>query len=412
MAWLGAASHARWLATETDALLDFARAAAVPHGFGYLDADGVVASDRLAELWLTCRMTHVFSLGTLLGSPAHGQLADHGVTALTGAFRDDEHGGWFSAVGPQGPHDDAKESYAHAFVVLAAASATAAERPGGRELLDEALRVSERRFWQEDEGAVLESWDRAFATAEAYRGVNANMHTVEAYLAAADVTGEDIWLDRALRILDRVVDGYARQHEWRIPEHFDEHWQPLLDYNTEDRAHQFRPFGATVGHWVEWARLALQARAALDARARPLPPWLLEAARALFDRAIAEGWEVDGEPGFVYTVDFAGRPVVRERMHWVVCEAIGAAAALEQVTGEEQYERWYRRLWEYAADYLIERPGAWAHELSPDNGPSAITWSGKPDAYHAVQATLIPRLPLAPALAPALASGLLDDRHG
>jgi len=33
-------------------------------------------------------------------------------------------------------------------------------------------------------------------------------------------------------------------------------------------------------------------------------------------------------------------------------------------------------------------------------------WPGKPDLYHAVQATLIPRLPLAPTMATALAKGL------
>ncbi len=37
-----------------------------------------------------------------------------------------------------------------------------------------------------------------------------------------------------------------------------------------------------------------------------------------------------------------------------------------------------------------------------------MTWNGKPDTYHAFQATLIPRLPLTPALAPALRDGLLD----
>jgi hypothetical protein len=35
-------------------------------------------------------------------------------------------------------------------------------------------------------------------------------------------------------------------------------------------------------------------------------------------------------------------------------------------------------------------------------------WDGKADAYHALQATLIPRLPAAPSLASALARGLLD----
>lgn len=411
MAWLGTASHARWLETEARALLDFARAAAVPQGFGYLDAEGRLDPDRPVELWLTCRMTHCFALGALLGIPGAAPLADHGLAALTTHLRDGEHGGWFSAVGPGGPVNEAKEAYAHAFVVLAASSATAAGRPGARELLTEALRVSEERFWREDEGAVLESWDRAFTTAEEYRGVNANMHTVEAYLAAADVTGEDVWLGRALRITRRVLDGYARDYAWRIPEHFSATWEPLLDYNTEERAHQFRPFGATVGHWLEWARLALHLREGLATRGRSTEGWLLEAAQELFDRAVTDGWAVDGADGFVYTVDFTGEPVVHERMHWVVCEAIGAAAALESVTGEERYAEWYQRAWDYAATHLIERPGAWRHELDAGNAPSARTWPGKPDTYHALQAVLVPRLPLAPALAPALAEGLLDVRH-
>ena len=42
------------------------------------------------------------------------------------------------------------------------------------------------------------------------------------------------------------------------------------------------------------------------------------AARALFDRAMADGW--DGS-GLVYTTDESGQPVVRDRFHWVVCEA-------------------------------------------------------------------------------------------
>jgi len=411
MAWLGTASHARWLESESRALLDFARAAAVPQGFGYLDAEGLLDPAHPVELWVTCRMTHCFSLGSLLGVPGAGPLADHGVGALSGALRDVEHGGWFSAVGADGPVNEAKEAYAHAFVVLATSSATAAGRPGARELLTEALRVSEERFWREDEGAVLESWDRAFTTAEEYRGVNANMHTVEAYLAAADVTGQDVWLDRAVRILRRVLDGYARDHDWRIPEHFTRTWEPVPEYNDDDRAHPFRPFGVTVGHGLEWARLALHAREGLIARGRATEGWLLEAAQGLFDRAVLEGWAVDGADGFVYTVDFSGEPVVHERMHWVVCEAISAAAALEAVTGEERYAQWYQRAWDYAATHLIERPGAWRHELDAANAPSGRTWPGKPDTYHALQATLVPRLPLAPALAPALAAGLLDTRH-
>ncbi|GIG26013.1 hypothetical protein Cde04nite_22570 [Cellulomonas denverensis] len=390
-------------------MLAFGHAAADPAGgFTRLDDDGHPV-DGPWELWITCRMTHVYALGALLGRPGCAPLADHGLRAITGVFQDSEHGGWFTEAGPQGAVDDTKGAYPHAFVVLAAASATAAGRPGAADLLRRALEVSEQRFWDEEAGMVVESWDRGFGTLDPYRGVNATMHTVEAYLTAADVTGERIWLDRAVRMITRVVHGFARGNDWRIPEHFDSGWNADLEYNADSPAHPFRPYGATIGHWLEWGRLTLHARAAITAAGDVAPAWMLDDAIALFDAAVREGWAVDGAPGFVYTVDWSGRPVVRERMHWVVAEGIAVAAALHAATGDERFDHWYATWWDYAEEFLIDRDGgSWWHELGTDNRLSRTVWAGKADLYHAVQATLIPRLPLTPVLAPALARGLLD----
>lgn len=406
--WLGTPWHARWLEQETDAILRFARASRGPRGFGYLGADGQIEPGHPVELWITCRMTHVFALGALLGRPGCAPLVDHGLRSITDSFEDQEHGGWFASVDDDGPVTDRKEAYPHAFVLLATASATAAGRPGASEVFARAQQAFLEHFWVEGEGMSIEGFDRAFAQPEDYRGVNANMHTVEAFLATADVSGDDSWLERALRVLDRVVNNLAPQWSWRIPEHFDPQWRALPDYNRDEPAHPFRPFGATIGHWFEWARLSVQAAAALRLRGREPDSWLTDHAVALFDAATREGWAVDGADGFVYTVDYDGRPVVHARMHWVVTEAIAAAAALHRATGEPRYDDWYRRWWDYAQIHLIERPGAWVHELDRANSPASQTWSGKPDAYHAIQATLAPRLPASPAFAPALAQGLLD----
>jgi mannose/cellobiose epimerase-like protein (N-acyl-D-glucosamine 2-epimerase family) len=410
MTWLTTPAHARWLETETDRLLAFGRASAAPGG-GFLRLDDVGRPlPGPVELWITCRMTHVYALGQLLGRPGNAALVDHGLAALDGLFRDAEHGGWFAEVNADGtPRDDAKAAYPHAFVVLATSSAAAAGRPGAEALLREALHVSETRFWDDEAGMAVEEWDRAFTELDPYRGVNANMHTVEAYLAAHGVTGERVWLDRAVRILTRVVHGFARDNDWRIPEHFDAQWQADLEYNVDAPAHPFRPYGATIGHWLEWARLTLHARASLTAAGDVAPTWMLDDAVALFDAAVREGWSVDGAPGFVYTVDWSGQPVVRERMHWVAAEGIAAAAALHAATGEQRFDDWYATWWEYAETYLIDREGgSWWHELGTGNTVSRTVWEGKADLYHAVQATLVPRLPLAPVIAPALAQGLLD----
>ncbi|MGH3347173.1 MAG: AGE family epimerase/isomerase [Nocardioides sp.] len=406
MGRLGSVGHAAWLEAEGDRLLDFSRAARHPAGgFAWLDDAGRPELDRPVELWITCRMTHVFSLGQLLGRPGCGALADHGLRSLEGRFRDPVHGGWYAAVDGDGPTGTEKSAYPHAFVVLAAASATCADRPGARALLDEALGVLLTRFWDDDHGMVVEEFDEAFARLDPYRGVNANMHTVEALLAASDATGDRALLDRTLRIVTRVVHDLGPRHAWRLPEHFDEAWTPLLDYNSDRPADPFRPYGATIGHGLEWARLALHLRAAIGPDA---PDWLLDEAVSLFDAAVRDGWAVDGADGFVYTVDWEGRPVVRERMHWVAAEATATAAALHEATGDPAYEVWYATWWDHVAEVFLDRElGSWHHELDAANRPGAVVWKGKPDTYHAFQATLFPRLPLTPTLAAALRDGLL-----
>ena len=157
---------------------------------------------------------------------------------------------------------------------------------------------------------------------------------------------------------------------------------------------------------MEWARLALNLRAALGDEA---PDWLLPSARSLFERAVADGWAVDGRPGFVYTTDWDGTPVVRHRMHWVAAEATATAAVLHAVTGDPSYASLVRNLvGPHRPDLRDRDGGSWWHELDGDNQPSSTVWSGKPDTYHALQATLVPRLPAAPSFATALAGGRLD----
>ena len=141
--WLASPAHARWLENEFDALVGFASEAGTPHGFGYLDDAGEVVAAKGHDLFITCRMTHVFALAHLLGRPGAASQVDHGIRSLTGAFADPQ-GGWFSALAADGaPTDETKAAYAHAFVILAAASATEAERPGARELLEHQIRFAQ-----------------------------------------------------------------------------------------------------------------------------------------------------------------------------------------------------------------------------------------------------------------------------
>nr|NLD40733.1 hypothetical protein [Actinomycetales bacterium] len=51
---------------EARALLEFARPAAVPGGFAWLDDDGAPDLTKPIHLWITARMTHAFSIGHLI----------------------------------------------------------------------------------------------------------------------------------------------------------------------------------------------------------------------------------------------------------------------------------------------------------------------------------------------------------
>jgi sulfoquinovose isomerase len=342
---------------------------------------------------------HVYALGHLLGRAGDRDLAGQALAGLTGRLADRSSGGWVTCVDAAGEIPDEKACYTHAFVVLAASSAAVVGLPGARDLLTEALDVWDRRFFDAEAAMYVDSWNRSFTQLSDYRGVNANMHGVEALMAAADVTGDQVLRERALGVARRVALEFAEPHSWRIPEHFTPRWEPQLEHNRDRPDDQFQPYGATIGHGLEWSRLLLHLEASL---ADP-PDWLLPAAEALFHRAVVDGWAVDGADGFVYTTDWDGTPVVRDRLHWVLAEAIAAAAALRTRTGDDRYAELATIWWAYAERYLFDRTnGSWHHQLDASNQPTDTVWPGKPDLYHAVQATLIPRLPLAPSMATAL----------
>lgn len=68
-------------------------------------------------------------------------------------------------------------------------------------------------------------------------------------------------------------------HDGRLPEHFDSDWTPLPDLNRDRPDDQFKPFGATPGHGLEWATLLPRL---------PLAPTLT--------RAVADGLLEAGAP--------------------------------------------------------------------------------------------------------------------
>jgi sulfoquinovose isomerase len=404
--WSESATHQAWTTAQVLRQLDFFRATlTADRRFVELDDDGhplptgcPPATQPQQNLLTVARAVHSYALGELLGVPGGHEIVEAGLTTLWDEHRDATGGGYMAAVDHHGPIDTTKSAYGHAFVLLAAGTAMVAGHTQARNLFDDGLAVIDEHFWSEEEGASRESFDRDWHELEDYRGANSNMHLCESFLAAADVDGRPDLAGRAARIAAKLIDGFARHNGWLLPEHYTSQWEPVFTYNNDRYDDPFRPYGATVGHSIEWSRLVVSAGLATGTAGG----WFIEAAEALFERAVAVGWD-ERHHGLAYTVDWDGKPANPDHYCWPVAEGIGASSYLSRLTDNDGYETWYRRFWEYASRVLIDHErGGWYPLFDAENRPKVHPWYGKPDIYHSLQACLLPVLPVASSLVGAI----------
>lgn len=294
-------------------------------------------------------------------------------------------GGYFAAVNRDGtPADDTKLAYGHVFVLLAASTAKDAGHADADRLLADVTEVLQTRYWEEKHGRFADEFRADWTPFSTYRGLNANMHAVEAHLAAFEATEDQAYLDRAGRILNFFFEELAPAHGWRLPEHFDENWNVDADYEGNP---MFRPAGSTPGHSFELGRLLLQYWD-LNGRSDASAP---EKARRVIEQAFTDATRPDG--GFVYTLR-NGEVSRADRYWWPVTEAIGALAALQKLDPKPEDEERYRALWAFADAHLIDHEkGGWFPELDDSGRAVSRQFLGKPDIYHSIQAGLFPPVP-------------------
>ena len=369
-------------------LIEFAKRSALESGgFGWLNATGEVNKEKNLEGWINFRMTYVFALEKIAGNETAQEYLSHGLEGMRVQFKDEINGGYFTEVSAGGIINSEKKSYEFAFALLALSVASRGGDEIAKKELTSALQVFEKYFWNEQFGLVNESWDKEFQNCNKYHGLNANMHSVEAFLELYKSSSDLKWLDRATRICEFAFNEAKKCSVGLIPEHFDENWVLDASFNQEDPGDPFHPFGIIIGHQFEWARLAIELSQALGANA---PVWLLNEAENIYQIAKKIGWNVDGSPGFVYTIDFLGKSVVNMRMHWVITEAVAAAFTLNKITGSAHYLNDFELWWRYAEQNFIDQSnGSWRHELDASNLESASVWDGRPDVYHAYQTLVI-----------------------
>ena len=314
------------------------------------------------------------------GRPHYRDWAAHGLRYLETHHRTDQ-GHYLWQRKADVIEDGRAMAYGHAFVILAAAWAARIGIDGAGTMLESCWDFMEAQFFEAGHGAYADERSADLSMLDSYRGQNANMHGVEALLAAFETTGEARYLDRADRVAHKFTVELAAAADGQVWEHYDSGWHHDWQYNIDKPDDLFKPWGFQPGHQVEWAKLLLQ----LDTH-RPAD-WHLATAAALYDKAMERGWDA-AHGGLVYGYAPDGGFADATKYFWVQAEAIATAWRLFTRTGDARYRDDYQRLWEWSWDHLVDheygawyrivsREGAW---LEPFKSPA-----GKVD-YHTMGA--------------------------
>jgi mannose-6-phosphate isomerase len=285
-----------------------------------LDASGRPQSGTGRRLMVQCRLLYVLAQAAVLGDRSGEAAAAAGFAFLRDTYQDRRHGGWFFRIGAPAAEeaDQAKDFYAHAFVLFALAWLHRAfATPGALDLAAETYATMCEKLAVPSgpstgglpRGGLWDAASRDWQPASGLRSQNPHMHLLEALHALHEATGEAFWLREAQAIVDLFRARFFDAGTATLGEFFAPDWSP-----HPQQGHIVEP-----GHHFEWVWL-LHRHAALTGQ--PLDP----AEEALFATAWRHGF--DAEHGGLHDrIDCAGRPLARTRRIWPVTEAIKACLA-------------------------------------------------------------------------------------
>jgi sugar/nucleoside kinase (ribokinase family) len=237
-----------------------------------------------------------------------------------------------------------------------------------------------------------------------YRGLNAIMHTFEAYLTIGDVLGRSRVFPTLWSIAKKVI-SLAKEFDGFLPEHFHQDWTPDFTYHQSEPFDQFRPYGFTPGHGFEWAKLLLTFVTQYSPHEFPQFP---ETERSAWYEIILhlfnqnEKAAFDFRPnspypfrGYCYTLDYTHQPLMKDKLHWVNAEVISTAWFLYQVTGTNSYLEIVNQAIRYFFRVFTDGvEGSYIHQVDQHDCPVTDLWPGRPDVYHASQMLLYVNLPV------------------
>jgi mannose-6-phosphate isomerase len=329
---------------------------ALPHGEGPSAVCESIGASDAAPTTLTQART-VFTLAHLhlvTGTPGLLKAADRIYRHMVAQLRDAD-GGFRFSVGPEG---GIRRSYDQSFALLALATlrradaglVSSAEIEACWDFIDKRLTEPDGSLWENDRGP----------SAEGVRSQNPHMHMLEAVLQCYEMTGAQIWLDRAKIFVDLAQRFFIDPETGAVREFVGPDLMPL-----DSEAGQRRE----PGHQYEWAWL-LRRYAGFSGNSAPV---------ALADRmqVFAEQYGCrDNGPmsGAPYdALDAKGAVVEATHLLWPLTEAGKLYAAIYRDTGDADAARAAHQLERLVFEryFITADQSLWVNQL---DGDAQVVW--------------------------------------
>jgi mannose/cellobiose epimerase-like protein (N-acyl-D-glucosamine 2-epimerase family) len=344
-----------------------------------LDATGNPVATGYKRLLVQCRQVFAHSLGVELGFREGAEPAQQGFAFLRRHYRDEQNGGWYFSVTPEGkPRERQKDLYGHSFVLLAAAQLQKTGRNAeALKLAQETVEVLQQRFAPAVKGGFAESLTADWAYQPAPRLQNPHMHLLEGFLAIGRATGQARYSEHV-----KALVGLFRQHFFdavsgTLGEVFDAAWRPDAER------------GAIVepGHHFEWSWLLRDyGEFSKDKSALAL-------ADRLQDWAMLHGF--DAERGGIFDeVDRAGAVLKASKRIWPLCECIKSVATQQLSLPSEPGRQQLTLLLDLLFERYLKPDGTWVEHFDRNWRPIVTEMPGS-TSYHIVLALAEARRALA-----------------
>lgn len=323
-----------------------------------LDRQWRPAKKQMATLVSQSRLLFVFAAGyDATGDPAYLEAARKGAAFLVDNFRDEEFGGWFWSVSPEGKLlDENKNSYGHAFVIfgLSHAGRVTGEKRFAEAALSCWADMKKHLAWPG--GGIKPATNRDFSEVRGGNTQNPMMHLFEALLALHDATGSQQVYDDALGLADFIFGRLFQAGGGYLPERYDAEWRPLPVDNGGY---------IDLGHQFEWAFLLSRAAE------KGFPKRYLEIGNRLLDYGMKAAY--DGEAGGIFSAgDYAGSVIRPAKGWWQQCELLRALMHYAAARGREDlWPAFAESLAFVKANFMDAEYGGWYGSASPGRAPRA-----------------------------------------